>query len=131
MAIPRFGKVITDHSAPADEPLVLAKGDIVSVGREYREDPEWPDWIACTHPNGRTGWVPKQYLNISGTQGTARYDYSSVELNVKPGDVLVLHRFANGWAWAENATGNYGWVPIRNIRMRCDIQGRTTAPAIL
>jgi Variant SH3 domain len=131
MTIPRYGKVITDHLSSASEPLVLAKGDIVRIGREFKEDPEWRDWIACTDQNGSTGWVPKQYLDISGNQGTALHDYSAAELNVTSGDVVIIHRMANGWAWSEKTTGERGWIPIRNIRTRCDIRGRETAPTIL
>lgn len=111
----RSSKVTASHRPPPGEPIVLKKGDLVEVGREFTEDPEWPDWIECTSEDNRKSWVPKQFIEQTGKKGRAICDYSAKELSVDPGEMLRVIKSLNGWAWAENAAGETGWLPIRNI----------------
>ena len=108
-------KVIKDHKSTNADPLIFEKGDTLGVGKEYSQNPNWPNWIECTSDKGQRGWVPKQYLKVSGKTGTALCDYTANELNVKVGDEITIYKFANGWAWAKSSKDEYGWVPIENI----------------
>jgi|GEM_PF-2600947 len=85
-------KVIKDHIPAFREPIILKKGDKVTVGREFTEDPDWPNWIECKNKEGMKGWVPKQYLKIDGKTGIALRSYSANELSEK------AH---SGWQQAE------------------------------
>jgi hypothetical protein len=107
--------VIKAYRASSLNPIVLNQGDTVRVGKKYTEDPDWPGWIECESSSGVKGWVPEQYLAVSGVSGTALCDYSARELTVAPGDGIMVHNILNGWAWAQDANQAYGWVPLRNL----------------
>ena len=110
-------RVIKAYKSESKDPIILKKGENVIIGREYTEDPDWPGWIECTNKKGKKGWVPKQYLRISGCAGHALFGYSTNELNVKIGDEITVYEFVNGWAWSKNSMGEYGWIPIKNIKI--------------
>ena len=40
-------KLIKEHISSFPDPIALKKGDKVFVGREYSENPDWPNWIEC------------------------------------------------------------------------------------
>lgn len=109
-------KVIKNHKSSFQDPIILKKGEKVIIGKGYSEDPDWPDWVECISQEGKKGWVPKQYLKISGDTGTALCDYSANELNIKAGDKIRVYKLVNGWAWSKNSIQEYGWVPTRNIK---------------
>jgi uncharacterized damage-inducible protein DinB len=94
------------------DPIVLQAGDVVGV--EDRPS-EWPGWLWCTHPAGRTGWVPADYLERSGPQARARRDYSARELSVAAGETIALVDYANEWYWVTNSAGAAGWIPADRL----------------
>jgi len=47
--------------------VVFKKGDKVKVGRE---DPKMPDWYWCEDKDGVWSWIPEEYLDRDGTEGT-------------------------------------------------------------
>ncbi|MGB9442593.1 MAG: SH3 domain-containing protein [Desulfobacterales bacterium] len=110
-------KLIKEHISSFPDPIALKKGDKVFVGREYSENPDWPNWIECKTQNGKKGWIPKQYLKLQGNSAIALCDYSANELNVKIGDEISIHKCENGWAWSANSVGEFGWVPLNNIKI--------------
>ena len=107
--------IVKAHKSSFPDPIILKKGEKVSIGGEYLEDPDWPNWIECKNQGGKKGWVPKQYLKISGNTGIILRDYSAKELDVKIGDEITVYRFQNGWAWSKNSGGEFGWIPLKNI----------------
>jgi hypothetical protein len=111
-------KIIKDHKSSFPDPIILKKGEKVFVGQEYSEDPDWPGWIECKTKSGKKGWVPKQYLKISRDAATVLCDYNANELNVKAGEEVMVYEFVNGWAWSKKSTGEYGWIPVRNIETK-------------
>ena len=111
-------RIIKDHKSAFPDPIILKKGEKVFVGEEYSDDPDWPGWIECKTRIGKKGWVPKQYLKISGDAAIVLCDYNANELDVKVGDEVVVYEFINGWAWSKKSTGEHGWIPIRNIEMK-------------
>ena len=108
--------VIKKHTSSPD-PLILHKGEEVRVGREFAEDPDWQDWVECTNRAGNTGWIPKQFLDISGDSAVTLRDYDATELNVNVGEHITVLELENGWAWAHTENGKYGWVPLRNLKI--------------
>jgi len=110
-------KIIKEHFSSFSDPITLKKNDKVFVGREYSENPDWPNWIECEMKNGKKGWVPKQYLKLQGNSAISLCDYSANELNVKIGDEISIYKFENGWAWSTNSVGEFGWVPLKNIKI--------------
>ncbi|GAK56783.1 SH3 domain protein [Candidatus Vecturithrix granuli] len=109
--------VVEAYTKSAVDPIMFNKGDTLVIGELYQDDPEWPGWIWCCHPiTGKAGWVPQQYLRIQDRQGIALCDYSANELTVLPGDTLLVSTQENGWAWAQNTSDEYGWVPLRHIQ---------------
>jgi hypothetical protein len=56
-------KIIKEHISSFPDPITLKKGDKVFIGREYSENPDWPNWIECKTQNGKKGWVPNSTLS--------------------------------------------------------------------
>lgn len=107
--------VIEAYRRSNADPISLCRGDAILVGREYDGDPEWRDWIWCENQKGKKGWVPRSFITIRGSTGTARENYSACELSVQKGETLSVIEILNGWARAQNASGETGWVPLRNL----------------
>ena len=109
-----------EHRASYADPIAMRAGDRVTVGRRYTT---WPEYVWCTGPDGREGWVPEAFLEAKGDGGTpngekaasdvrtARRDYDARELDVAPGDVVLAREEAGGWFWCEAADGRRGWLP--------------------
>ena len=114
---PQRYRVIKDYESPYPDPMVFRKGEKVKVGREFKEDPDWKDWIWCEGSGEKKAWVPKQYVNIDGTSGTFNRDYNAVELSVRVGESLVVYEIVNGFGMSEKTSRARGWVPIRNMEI--------------
>jgi kynurenine formamidase/ribosomal protein S18 acetylase RimI-like enzyme len=104
-----------DHVSAYPEPLRLRAGERVQVGPEYDGNPQWRGWLWCTAASGRSGWVPKDLLRITGGEGVAAADYDAAELSVAAGTPVRVDRIRNGWAWAEAPGGDAGWVPFEGL----------------
>lgn len=101
--------VVRPHVSNYPDPVRLRQGDRVTIGRR---DPEHPGWVRVTDPAGRAGWAPEALLEHAGEhEATATEDYDATELDVLPGDELVVHRHMAGWLWVSDRTGRRGWVP--------------------
>ncbi len=111
----RTYRVIKEHISSCPEPIDLKTEEKVIVGREYNEDPDWEGWIWCESMTGKKGWVPKQYMEITGNTGIVLCDYSANELTVKVGEEITVYKMENGWVWSKNPIGAIGWVPLKNI----------------
>jgi len=111
-----------EHRASYADPIAMRAGDRVTVGRRYTT---WPEYVWCTGPDGREGWVPEAFLEAAGDVGTpdgakaasdvrtARRDYDARELDVAPGDAVLAGEETGGWFWCEAADGRSGWVPAQ------------------
>jgi SH3-like domain-containing protein len=94
------------------DPIRVAAGGRVSVGRE---DNEFPGWKWCRASDGREGWVPKEFLSGEGAEATALHDYSALELAVQPGEEVVIEDARHDWLLVRNANGERGWIPASHI----------------
>jgi len=107
--------VVRPHVSKYPDPVRFRRGDRITVGDR---DPEFPGWIRVTDPCGRSGWAPEVLLDgVFGFEAEAIEDYDATELNVVPGERLVVHRELAGWFWVCNEDGTLGWVPADSIRV--------------
>jgi len=114
---PKHYRVIKDYKSPYPYPVVFKKGEKVKVGQEFKEDPDWKNWIWCEGNGNKKAWAPKQYVNIDGTNGIFNKDYSAMELSVQVGEKLVVFEIVNGFGTSEKTNGTRGWVPIKNMEI--------------
>jgi len=94
------------------DPIVIRAGDRLAV---EERDSEWPGWLWCTAPTGKSGWVPERYLQRHGQAATARRDYDATELTVHAGQVVTATTHEAGWRWCTDARGDSGWVPDEHL----------------
>ncbi|MGL4860758.1 MAG: SH3 domain-containing protein, partial [Enterobacteriaceae bacterium] len=81
-------------------------------------DIEWPGWCWSETASGLSGWVPQQILAFQTvTEAVCLQEYDASELNVQPGEPLMLLRSLNGWYWAQAESGAQGWVPEEHVRL--------------
>jgi uncharacterized protein YgiM (DUF1202 family) len=116
----RIGRAVKDYRAAYPEPLVVSKGERVTI---IPKESEWAGWVWCVDKNGIGGWVPEKYLEIKDDKGIFRRDYSAKELSVTAGEELKIIEEEGGWGWCENGKGGQGWAPLENMVLR----GRTDA----
>ena len=121
------------HAASSPDANRLRAGDRMIVGRR---DTTWPEYVWCTAPDGREGWVPESLLRSAEAPGPAAAfgadgaapqpdagrvalalrDYDARELTVAAGVRLEAFEEAGGWLWCRTKEGEYGWVPMENVR---------------
>lgn len=113
----RHYRVIKDYKSPYPDPIVFQKGEKVKVGQEFKEDPDWRNWIWCEGKNNKKAWAPKQYVDIDGTNGIFNKDYNAMESSVQIGEKLVVYEIVNGFGMSEKTNGARGWVPMKNMQI--------------
>jgi uncharacterized protein YgiM (DUF1202 family) len=103
-------RATADREPSYPDPLVVNAGEEVTIGRE---DTEWVGWLWCTNAAGKSGWIPKRYIEQTndGNKGKLLLNYTTAELPVQTGEILTLHYEESSWYWATNAAGDHGWVP--------------------
>ncbi len=109
----RYGLVVKPHQSEFPVPLIIGKGEVLATSPRKTV---WPGWIWCTTAEGKSGWVPEQYLILKGDKAEARRDYDATELNVLAGEKLEIFYEAAEWAWCASSKGDKGWVPLENIQ---------------
>ncbi len=107
-------RVIVEHKRSYDEGCQLRRGETVDLGPR---DTHWSSWLWCTTSSGQSAWVPEQILNISNNRrAVVTADYNSIELTVKPGDMVMGIHVLSGWVWCKNIHNETGWVPLENLQ---------------
>ncbi|MDF1594761.1 MAG: SH3 domain-containing protein [Acidimicrobiia bacterium] len=97
-----------------DDPIVVAPGEHVSVGRR---DVAWPGFVWCIGSGGEEGWVPEEALMFEGdSSAIVARSYDAQELTVRVGDSVRATESIAGWTWCEGDDGRAGWVPDRCLR---------------
>ena len=107
-------RVKANYASSSFDPLIFRKGE--SVVTTY-ESEDWPGWIWCINNDGKNGWAPISYLEISEDSAKALRDYSAAELTVREGDELIVLEEESGWCWCEYSDGEKGWVPEEILRI--------------
>lgn len=110
--------VIQDHTSEYPEPITFAKGALLLVGKKYEGPENWVDWMFCETPGQKGGWVPVQIIEmVDDGAARAREDYTARELNAQKGELLLVSRTMNGWAWCKSIDGSEsGWVPLASLQ---------------
>ena len=107
--------VIEPYPSPYPNPMIFRKGERITIGKEFTDDPDWKDWLWCRGDNNYQAWVPKQFIDIAGKKGIMNRDYNALELSIGPGERLTVYEAVNGFGWAVKDTGEKGWVPMKNL----------------
>lgn len=110
-------KVVKDYESPYPVSIVFQKGERVKVGKKFKEDPDWQNWIWCEGKNGKKAWVPEDYLDSDGTNAVFKREYDARELSVRIGEIVTVNEIVNGFGMSEKPDGIRGWVPIRNMEI--------------
>lgn len=108
-------RVIKAYESPYPRASEFPKGSHVKVVKEYQDDPQWPNWFWCVGPDNTAAWVPGQFLQLDGKKGILIRDYNAIELSVQVEEKLQVYEVINGFGWAQNSEGNYGWVPMKHL----------------
>ena len=103
-------RVVEDYLAQYPDPIRAQCGESVSV---VRRDAEYPEWVWCSGPEGREGWVPLILLQRTADGVVLVRDYDARELSVKAGEEVTVHEEIGGWARISTASGRTGWIPAR------------------
>ncbi len=106
---------VKPYQSPYPQALVFPKGSHVKIVKTYQEDPQWPNWFWCVGQDNTKAWVPDQFLQIDGKKGILQREYDAIELSVQVGEKLIVNEEVNGFGWAQNIDGKWGWVPMRNL----------------
>ena len=110
-------RVKKDYQSPYPDPILFRKGEQVTVGREFKDDPDWQNWRWCEGKKNNAAWVPIQYLTIEGKSGILKRDYNARELTIHKGEKVTVNEVINGFGMAEKVDGNKGWIPMRNLEI--------------
>ena len=110
-----MARVIADYEAPYPDPIVVKEGDEITIDSSNKTD--WAGWVWCTNNAGKSGWVPEAYIERRGDVGTMLCDYNAIELTVRVGELLSVHKAESGFFWVTNKRGQDGWVPSTLIEL--------------
>lgn len=110
-------RVIKQHTSEFPNPMVISKGERLTVGEKSDDNEAWKGWYFCETQDQIKGWVPKQVINwLSGNQGEALENYTAKEMDVSEGEVLTGIKELNGWIWCQHPDSKEeGWVPAENL----------------
>jgi len=110
--------VVQDHKSAYPEPIEFEAGVPLTVGRKYEGPEGWDGWFFCETPGQKGGWVPAEIIEFEDGQAAyAREAYSARELNVAKGEILLVSKTLNGWAWCERYDKpETGWVPLASLK---------------
>ncbi|HEU5383879.1 MAG TPA: SH3 domain-containing protein [Ktedonobacteraceae bacterium] len=115
----RTCRVARDYQAEFPDPIAVEAGDAFTVSARtsaWEDNPAWM-WVWCTDQRGKSGWVPKNIIQMEtdGQTGTTQATYNARELTVTAGQELSIEQEESGWFWCCDQQGNRGWVPISHI----------------
>jgi hypothetical protein len=105
-------RVIQAYHSAFTDPLIARQGDQL---RFERRESEWPGWIWCTDPSGRSGWVPESWVELGTGVCTLKRDYAATELSVEERARVAVELVESGWAWATTESGQSGWIPLAHL----------------
>ena len=105
-------RVTRAYTAQYADPIAFRAGDRLIVGAN---DTEWPAFVCCTGPDGRSGWTPDRLIERDRAGGVARADYSALELTVVAGETVTILEEEGGWIRVTNSAGATGWVPVEHF----------------
>lgn len=105
-------KVIKNHRSDFPNPLILKKGERLSVSPKKTN---FEGWIWCTTDEGNSGWVPENFTKNADNDCVMLVDYDATELSVSVGEKLIILSEESDWVWCLNSKKQKGWVPLENV----------------
>jgi hypothetical protein len=114
---PKIYRAVKAYETPYPDPILFHRGEVVQVKEEYKDDPDWVDWVWCEGGEDNHAWVPKQYLQFDDGQWTLSQEYNARELDLAIGEKLVVTYVVNGFGMAEKPGGERGWAPMNHLRL--------------
>jgi hypothetical protein len=86
----------------------MRAGDSVAVGHRNQQHPAF---VWCATEDGHHGWVPEEYLEMTGQRSAvARRAYDSTHLTVSEDEELDVLEQVGDYLLCRTATGVRGWV---------------------
>lgn len=120
---------IAPHISHYPDPIQLPKGAPVQINMTYSGGDKQDSWMFCEDKQtGREGWIHHSFLKISQPGCVLmRADYTALELDVKPGEMLLLFQVVGGWGWCmRQKDGVAGWVPQECIQEKASCTSSST-----
>ncbi|MFX0032174.1 MAG: SH3 domain-containing protein [Candidatus Hodarchaeota archaeon] len=112
--INKYCRVIKEYKTPFPDPIILKKGERVSI--EDREC-DWPGWVWAINKSTKSGWVPRSYIKIHKGYAEMAKDYNATELTASIGEEFLIEKEESGWVWVSSKMGKSGWIPLENIEI--------------
>lgn len=105
-------RVTTDYQVYYPDAIKVSRGEELTISEK---ESEWAGWVWCTNKEGKSSWVPENYVTRIGDSCTAKVDYDAKELAASVGEELIFTQEESGWVWCINERGERGWVPLDNV----------------
>ncbi|HOP07127.1 MAG TPA: SH3 domain-containing protein [candidate division Zixibacteria bacterium] len=106
--------VHTEYRSEFPDPIIVSRGDPLQIGDKKTH---YTGWLWVKDADGRTGWLPEEFISRSGATGTALRDCDATELDIFPEDRLIVIETIGGWVRVRTEDGRIGWVPEENVSL--------------
>jgi len=104
-------RAVKSYCCSYPDPLILRKGDQVTLLRSESSDSDWHGWHFCEDSTGNQGWISEDYVLLTESKGVITDSYKATELNADVGQSFVCITESFGWYWCHDEQGNRGWLP--------------------
>lgn len=102
-------KCNSDYVRPYEDPIVVSRGDKVKPIEKIETD--FIGWTWCVADDGRAGWTPENWCNVTSEFWLLKRDFSALELTVSRGDLVELLFSESGFVFCRTKSGLEGWLP--------------------
>jgi hypothetical protein len=107
-------RVATSCAREQVQEIRVRAGDSIAVGHRNQQHPAFI-WSATE--DGHHGWVPEDYLELTGAHSAvARRDYDSTHLTVVEDEVLEVVEQVDDYLLCRTAAGVEGWLQASCVR---------------
>jgi|SRR5688572_25185369 len=107
--------VARGHFASYPDPIAFKAGDELVVS-DRSDSWDGYTWLWAQGPDGKSGSIPNDSVEIEDGRVLASRTYSAIELTCSIGEVLTVLEITHGRAWCRSPSGEQGcWVPLRNL----------------